>query len=106
MVYGGIFLTRTYIFRLGHHPKLYKHFHKIHHEWTAPVSIIGIYNHPLEHIISNLLPITLGPLLMGSHLASLWVWSCMAITSTQISHGGYHLPFLPSPEAHDFHHLK
>ena len=30
----------------------------------------------------------------------------MAITSTQISHAGYHLPFLPSPEAHDYHHLK
>lgn len=95
-----------YTHRLGHHPRLYKHFHKIHHEWTAPISIIGIYAHWLEHIISNLLPVTLGPILMGSHIASLVLWSCMAITSTQISHGGYHLPFLPSPEAHDYHHLK
>lgn len=95
-----------YSHRLGHHPRLYKHFHKIHHEWTAPVSIIGIYNHWLEHIIANLLPMTLGPMIMGSHLASFWMWSCIVITSTQISHGGYHLPFLPSPEAHDFHHLK
>lgn len=30
----------------------------------------------------------------------------LAIFSTTISHSGYHLPFLPSPEAHDFHHLK
>jgi len=92
--------------RLGHHPRLYKRFHKIHHEWTAPVSIIGIYNHWLEHIIVNLLPMTLGPLIMGSHCASMLLWFCIGITQTQISHGGYHLPFFPSPEAHDFHHLK
>jgi len=95
-----------YSHRLSHHPKLYKHFHKIHHEWTAPISIIGIYNHWAEHIVANILPVTLGPVLMGSHMASLVMWTCIAITSTQISHGGYHLPFLPSPEAHDYHHLK
>jgi len=95
-----------YSHRLGHHPRLYKHIHKIHHEWTAPISIIGIYNHWLEHIVSNILPVTLGPLIMGSHMGSLVMWTCIVITSTQISHGGYHLPLLPSPEAHDYHHLK
>ena len=93
-------------FRIMHHRLLYKHIHKIHHEWTAPVSIIGIYAHPIEHVISNLLPVFMGPFIMGSHIASIWMWSCMVISSTQVSHGGYHLPFLPSPEAHDFHHLK
>ena len=29
-----------------------------------------------------------------------------AIASTINSHSGYHFPFMPSPEAHDFHHLK
>lgn len=95
-----------YSHRLLHHPRIYRHIHKVHHEWTASISIIGIYAHPLEHVVSNLLPVFFGPLLMGSHVATLWMWSCMVITSTQISHGGYHLPFLPSPEAHDYHHLK
>ena len=31
---------------------------------------------------------------------------CVALVSTTISHSGYHLPLLPSPEFHDFHHLK
>ena len=26
--------------------------------------------------------------------------------STLNAHSGYHFPFFPSPEAHDFHHLK
>jgi len=95
-----------YCHRLLHHPRIYKHIHKVHHEWTAAISIIGIYCHPIEHIFSNYLPVFMGPFIMGSHLMTLFMWSCIAITSTQISHGGYHLPFLPSPEAHDYHHLK
>ena len=30
----------------------------------------------------------------------------LVIINTLIGHSGYHLPFLPSSEAHDFHHLR
>ncbi len=30
----------------------------------------------------------------------------LVITNTLNSHCGYHFPFFPSPEAHDFHHLR
>ncbi|XP_016520900.1 fatty acid hydroxylase domain-containing protein 2 [Poecilia formosa] len=40
-----------YSHRLFHHPSLYKHFHKQHHEWTAPIGIVSIYAHPLEHVV-------------------------------------------------------
>ncbi|XP_065670193.1 fatty acid hydroxylase domain-containing protein 2 isoform X2 [Hydra vulgaris] len=95
-----------YSHRAAHHPRIYKHIHKIHHEWTAPISIVCIYAHPLEHIFCNVLPISIGPIIMGSHLATALLWYCITLTSTHIAHGGYHLPFLPSPEAHDYHHLK
>nr|XP_020491207.1 fatty acid hydroxylase domain-containing protein 2 [Labrus bergylta] len=95
-----------YSHRLFHSPSLYKHFHKQHHEWTAPIGIVSIYAHPLEHVISNMLPVVLGPVILGSHLSTTSMWYCLAFISTTISHCGYHLPFLPSPEFHDFHHLK
>lgn len=95
-----------YTHRLFHHPKLYRHIHKIHHEWTAPTSIVSIYAHPLEHVVSNLLPVALGPVFMGSHLATAWLWFSLALMSTTVAHSGYHLPLFPSPEAHDYHHLK
>ncbi|XP_017275425.1 fatty acid hydroxylase domain-containing protein 2 isoform X2 [Kryptolebias marmoratus] len=95
-----------YSHRLFHHPSLYKHYHKQHHEWTAPIGLVSIYAHPLEHVISNMLPVVIGPVLLGSHITTSSMWSCLALVSTTISHCGYHLPFLPSPEFHDFHHLR
>ncbi|PIO31565.1 hypothetical protein AB205_0046750, partial [Aquarana catesbeiana] len=70
-----------YSHRLFHHPSIYKH-------------------------LSNMLPSMVGPMLMGSHVATIMLWFCLALITTTISHCGYHLPFLPSPEFHDFHHLK
>uniref|UniRef100_A0A1I8GMH9 Fatty acid hydroxylase domain-containing protein n=2 Tax=Macrostomum lignano TaxID=282301 RepID=A0A1I8GMH9_9PLAT len=95
-----------YSHRMLHHPRIYRYVHKIHHEWTAPIGIISLYAHPIEHVLSNLLPPCMGPLIMGSHLGTIWLWFCLALVSTSISHCGYHFPLLPSPEAHDFHHLK
>ncbi|TNN39168.1 Fatty acid hydroxylase domain-containing protein 2 [Liparis tanakae] len=84
-----------YSHRLFHRPNLYKRFHKQHHEWTAPIGVI-----------SNMLPVALGPVVLGSHLTTTCMWYSLALVSTTISHCGYHLPFLPSPEFHDFHHLR
>ena len=93
-------------FRLLHHPRIYKYIHKVHHEWTAPISITAVYAHPIEHLISNVFPVLMGPLMMGSHIATAWLWFSLAIMTTLVSHCGYHLPLLPSPEAHDYHHQK
>ncbi|XP_074694740.1 fatty acid hydroxylase domain-containing protein 2 isoform X1 [Strix aluco] len=95
-----------YTHRFVHLPLLYKHIHKKHHEWTAPIGVVSIYAHPVEHILSNTLPVMTGPMIMGSHIVSIAAWFSLALVTTSISHCGYHLPFLPSPEFHDFHHFK
>ena len=81
-----------------HHKKVYEYIHKKHHEWTASVGLTSLYVHPVDHIFSKILPPAVGPLLLGSHVATSWLWFCLALTSTRNSHSGYHLPFLPSPE--------
>lgn len=92
--------------RFLHHRKLYKHIHKVHHEWQSPVAATATYAHPLEHILTGIVSPSVGPMLTGCPLTVNWIWLAWLIIQVMNDHSGYHFPLVFSPEFHDYHHLK
>ena len=64
------------------------------------------YMHPLEFFLTDSIPSRIGPFLCKSHPVTLILWHFYINLYTLNSHSGYHLPFLPSNENHDFHHKR
>jgi sterol desaturase/sphingolipid hydroxylase (fatty acid hydroxylase superfamily) len=90
--------------RLLHTRALYAPVHKLHHAFGAPFALAAVYAHPFEHIFSNVLSISLGPLLCRSHPVSAGLWGCLAAFSTLNSHSGF--AFSHISEGHDWHHRE
>ncbi len=111
--------------RLVHWGPLYRWIHKIHHTFTsrtcsrhrpytcapaltrmfAAAAMGAKYAHPIEHLLSNVGPLMLGPVLLSSHPLLHCAWFMAGLFQTTIVHSGYHLEwFLPHAAIHDWHH--
>jgi len=103
-----------WLHRLLHWKKIYPYIHKVHHEYNVTVSIASEYAHPLEFFLSNLIPSSLGPKILGSHVhfATYLMWLIMRLMETVDGHSGYEfswspyrlLPLSGSSIYHNFHH--
>jgi len=94
-----------YVHRWLHEDKrMYAAIHKLHHRWTAPVSLVAIYCHPFEHVVSNMAPLLAGPILCGSHVASIAVLLLLGLVHTTAVHSGYWI--CDDDGMHDEHHRQ
>lgn len=78
----------------------------MHHEYKSTIAVAVIHSHPIEHLVVNILPLSGGIITMKCHIATVWIYVISFILSSTITHSGYHLPLLNSPQYHDFHHMK
>jgi len=98
-------LSFFYVHKFFHENKrAYAAIHKLHHTWTAPVSWVAIYCHPVEHIVANICPVILGPVLLGSHVAAILMWTTLGLIHTTAVHSGFWI--CDDNGMHDEHHRK
>jgi len=118
------FLANDFMFHFSHkllHLNfLYKWIHSVHHQYNNVIGISAEYAHPIEYIIGNVLPTTVGPLLLhmlnfpNFHIVTIWGFTILGIGATIEQHSGYDFPFSPygifpftfASSYHDYHHTR
>ncbi len=103
---------RYFAHRALHWGPLYKHIHKLHHEFSAPFGIAAEYAHPAETLILGF-GFFLGPLAWvwatrDLHVVTVAAWLALRLVQTVDSHCGYDFPwslhhYLPFWAGAEFH---
>jgi lathosterol oxidase len=115
----AIFLHDMYFYwthRLMHHPKLFRWFHKVHHQSTNPSPWAAYSFAPLEAIMqASIFPLVV--LVIPIHLYAFALFMVWQITFNVLGHTGYEFHprslmnskwkhFLNTPTNHIMHHEK
>ncbi|XP_055327770.1 methylsterol monooxygenase 1-like [Paramacrobiotus metropolitanus] len=101
-----------FLHRALHHRSIYKHIHKIHHNYQAPFGMVAEYAHPAETLILGA-GFFIGIMTFCTHIILLWVWVTFRLLETIDVHSGYDIPWInpfhlvpgyAGARYHDFHH--
>lgn len=101
--------------RMLHDTRVYKYFHKRHHEFHTPASLAAEYAHPFEAMVGNFIPFLAGPIVTGMGMNEICAWFVVRMTKTAETHSGYMFPLAPfsifpswmiTAAHHDFHHSQ
>ena len=74
---------------------MYKYFHSVHHELTAPYAFGALYNHPLEGLLMDTIGGAVPSLLLDMHPWTSTIFFTLATLKTVDDHCGYTLPYDP-----------
>ena len=92
---------------------LFKKIHSTHHRIMTPWAITGNDMHPAEFILTGLVMLV-GPILVGAHVVTLYIWIVLRQWEAAEGHAGYDFPWSPThlmpfgdgATHHDYHHAK
>ena len=107
-------LTFHFSHRMLHTPFLYHWIHKVHHEHKVTIGVAGQYFHPIEFIFGSLIPVQVGPALLGTriHFVAAFTWYSLRYIESVEGHSGYDfswspfrmIPFGADYAYHAYHH--
>lgn len=86
-----------YLHWMLHHPLIYKKIHKKHHQYTTPVAVADLYQHPVEYFLLSIVPPSLAVFISQSCVATSMIFMTCIVILPVFEHCGLHLPFAPSP---------
>ena len=116
---GAMFIHETYYYWLHrwlHHPKVYKHIHKIHHDSVSTSVWTSFSFHPIESVLQAII-IPLMVMIIPMHLVVLLLMLLIMTISAIINHAGVEiypsswrkhilLKWLIGSTHHDLHHRR
>lgn len=92
--------------RFLHRPWWMKKVHRVHHEFRTTTAWASEYAHPVEFIVGNFGTLTFGVLVVAPHLATLYLFTVVAMLQVLVHHAGYALPWASWAVHHDWHHYR
>ena len=106
-------LLYYWMHRAMHQGELYRRVHAVHHRVPTPWAVSAHYMHPLEYVLTGGLMLV-GPLVVGAHVATVYVWIAWRQWEAAEGHCGYAFPWSPTrwlpgsdgARHHDAHHAR